>query len=156
MSKEIINETITRFIQRQTCASVCCIDEEGMPYCFSCFYVFNREEALLYFKSSSDAHHSGLMKKNPFIAGTILPDKLNKLLVKGIQFKGIVLDADHPIAGQASAYYYKQHPMSLAIPGEIWFIQINHIKMIDSTLGFGKKITWGRDEEAMGKGDTDK
>ena len=141
-----MNEIIIQFIQKQTCATLCCIDEQGKPYCFSCFYVFNCKEGLLYFKSSSDSHHSELMKKNPFIAGTILPDKLNKLLVKGAQFDGIVLNTNHPSANRASGYFLKKHLMALAIPGDIWTIQINHIKMTDSTMGFGKKITWNRDE----------
>ncbi len=141
-----MNETIIRFLQQQTCATICCVDEQGKPWCFSCFYAFNYEEGLLYFKSSADSHHSALMKKNPFIAGTILPDKLNTFLVKGVQFEGIVLDAHHPMTGQASGYYHKKHLIALAIPGETRTIQISHIKMTDSTKGFGKKITWNRDE----------
>lgn len=141
-----MNETITRFLQQQTCATICCVDEQGTPWCFSCFYAFNYKEGLLYFKSSAEAHHSALMKKNPLIAGTILPDKLNTILVKGVQFEGIVLDANHPMTGQASGYYHKKHPMALAVPGEIWTIQISHIKMTDSTMGFGKKIEWNRGE----------
>jgi len=139
-----MNETIIRFIQKQTCASVCCADEQGKPYCFSCFYAFNAEEGILYFKSSADSHHSALMKKNPFIAGTILPDKLNTLLVKGIQFQGIVLDSQHPLTKKASGNYHKEYPVALAMNGEISVIQINHIKMTDSSKGFGKKITWDR------------
>src|SRR5674476_795832 len=135
-----MNETIIRFLQRQTCATICCIDEQGKPWCFSCFYAFNREEGLLYFKSSADSYHSVLMKKNPFIAGTILPDKLNTLLVKGVQLDGIVLVSHHTMTGQASGYYHKKHPMSLAIPGEIRTIQISLIKMTDSTKGLGKKL----------------
>ena len=86
------------------------------------------------------------MKKNPFIAGTVLPDKLNKIIVKGVQFEGIVLDAQHPLTKQASNYYHKKHLIALAIPGETWTIQIIRIKMTDSTKGFGKKITWNRNE----------
>ncbi len=141
-----MNETIIHFLQRQTCATICCTDEQSKPYCFSCFYVFNSDEGLLYFKSTSDSHHSVFMKKNPVIAGTILPDKLNILLVKGVQFEGIVLDANHPLKEQASGYYHKKLPIAWAIPGEIWTIQISHIKMTDSTKGFWKKITWNRDE----------
>lgn len=141
-----MNENITRFLQQQTCATICCVDEQGKPYCFSCFYAFNIEEGLLYFKSSADSHHSVLMKKNPCIAGTVLPDKLNSLLVKGIQFEGIVLDELHLLTKQSSNYYHKKHFMALAIPGKTWAIQINRIKMTDSTKGFGKKITWSRDE----------
>ena len=104
-----MNENITRFLQQQTCATICCVDEQGKPYCFSCFYAFNIEKGLLYFKSSIDSHHSVLMKKNPFIAGTVLPDKLNSLLVKGIQFEGIVLDELHLLTKQSSNYYHKKH-----------------------------------------------
>lgn len=141
-----MKENIIQFIQKQTCATVCCVDEKGMPWCFSCFYAFNHEEGLLYFKSSADSSHSALIKKNPFIAGAILPDKLNRILVKGIQFEGIILDKHHLLSEQASGYYHKKHLLAVAIPGEIWTIQINRIKMTDSTRGFAKKITWKRGE----------
>src|SRR6266498_4474237 len=140
-----MNEIITQFIRKQTCANVCGVDEQGKPYCFTCFYAFNSKKGLLYFKSSAGSNHSAFLKINPFVAGTILPDKLNTLLVKGIQFDGIVLEAGHATAVQASAFYYKQFPMALAVPGEIRVIQINHIKMTDSKMGFGKKIIWVRD-----------
>ena len=141
-----MNEIIIHFIQQQTCATICCSDEHGKPYCFTCFYAFNSKKGLLYFKSSTGSHHAAFLKINPFVAGTILPDKLNTLIVKGVQFDGIVLDADHPLTVQAFAYYYKQFPMALAIAGDIRVIQINHIKMTDSTMGFGKKIIWDRGE----------
>jgi hypothetical protein len=142
-----MNETIIHFLQQQTCATVCCVDAAGKPWCFNCFYVFNAEEGLLYYKSSPDTHHSALIKMNPVIAGSILPDKLNKLLVKGIQFDGVLLEADHPLTKHAAAQYYKKNPLALAMPGEIWTIRINHIKMTDSTKGFGKKIGWSRTEQ---------
>lgn len=50
-----MNETIMRFLQQQSCATICCVDERGKPRCFSCFYAFNREEVLLYFKSQADS-----------------------------------------------------------------------------------------------------
>ncbi len=135
-----MNDNIIQFIQKQTCATLCCVDEQGKPWCFSCFYAFNRADGLLYFKSSPDSRHSPIIKRNPFIAGTILPDKLNKLLVRGIQFEGMVLDAQHPSADKASGFYHKKYPIALAISGEISVIQINRVKMTDSTKGFGKKI----------------
>ena len=79
-----MNESIIQFIKEQTFTSICCVDETGKPYCFSCFYAFNSIAGLLYFKSSAGSHHAQLMKKNPFVAGTILPDKLNQILIKGI------------------------------------------------------------------------
>ena len=140
-----MNEIITNFLQKQTCATICSVDEEGKPWCFTCFYVFNPSEGLLYYKSATNTHHSALLKNNPLVAGTILPDKLNPMFVKGVQFEGIVLSADHPAAENAAAAYYKKNPLARAMPGELWTVQMHHIKMTDSTLGFGKKIKWTRE-----------
>lgn len=144
-----MNENITGFLEQQTCASVCCIDDEGKPYCFSCYYAFNSQAGILYFKSSTNSHHAGLMKKNPFVAGTILPDKLNKIMIKGIQFEAIVLDTQQPFVKRTLGIYLKKHPLALAIPGDIWALKISYIKMTDSALGFGKKIIWKREEDEI-------
>ena len=144
-----MNEIIVNFLQKQTCATVCSVDEEGKPWCFSCFYVFNAIEGLIYYKSSADTHHSILIKNNPSVAGSILPDKLNTLQVKGVQFEGIVLEGNHPLTEYAAVQYYKKNPVAMAMPGEIWTIQLRHIKMTDSTLGFGKKITWSHASEVV-------
>ena len=144
-----MNETIIQFIKKQTSASVCSINEQGNPYCFSCLYVFNSQNGLLYFKSSSAARHSMNLSKKSAVAGTILPDNLNVLLIKGIQFEGIVLQENDLQIKQAAVQYYKKNPAALAMPGEIWVIQIDSIKMTDSTFGFGKKITWKREAEIL-------
>lgn len=142
----MMNETIIQFLKEQTSASICCVDATGKPYCFSCFYAFNSTTGLLYFKSSANSHHATLMQQNSFVAGTVLPDKLNKILIKGIQFEAIVLDTQQPLVKRTLGIYLAKHPLALAIPGDIWALQINYIKMTDSTLGFGKKIIWKRSE----------
>ena len=86
------------------------------------------------------------MKTKPFVAGTILPDKLNKISIKGVQFEAIVLDTQQPLVKRTLGIYLAKYPVASAIPGHIWVLQINHLKMTDSTLGFGKKITWARAE----------
>ena len=144
-----MEDRIIKFISEQTCASICCADQPDSPYCFSCVYAFDSEEKLLYYKSSAGTRHSEILLHHPAVAGTILPDKLNMLHIKGIQFEGIVLPADHPFARHASARYYKKHPLALTQPGSIWTIQLNFIKFTDSSLGFGKKITWNRQEEII-------
>ncbi|MBL0181441.1 MAG: pyridoxamine 5'-phosphate oxidase family protein [Chitinophagaceae bacterium] len=136
---------ITDYIKEQTCASVCCVDELGQPYCFSCFYIYNSDEGLLYYKSSLSTQHSLILSKNPAVAGTILPDKLSKLHVRGLQFEGTLLPFDHPAASAAASYYHRKNPMALAIPGEVWTIQVNSVKFTDSSLGFGKKLSWSRE-----------
>jgi uncharacterized protein YhbP (UPF0306 family) len=139
-----MNENIDAFILAHTCANIACLDANGNPYCFSCFYAVDIKEGLLYFKSSADSHHTGFLISNPIVAGTILPDKLNQLQVKGIQLTGIILPFDDALAQNASLHYYKSHPMAMAMSGEIWTIKMNWIKYTDNTLGFGKKIIWER------------
>jgi uncharacterized protein YhbP (UPF0306 family) len=139
-----MTEPINTFIKAQTCANIACLDAKGNPYSFSCFYAIDIQKGLLYFKSSSDSNHAGYLLSNPIISGTILPDKLNKLQVKGIQLEGNVLAFDDVVAKEASLFYYKTHPMAMAMTGEVWTIKINRIKYTDNTLGFGNKIIWER------------
>lgn len=77
--------------QQQPCASICHVDEQGMSCCFNCFYVFNAEINLFYYRSHAETRHVGILLNNPVTAGTILPDKLHKLETKGIQFTGQLL-----------------------------------------------------------------
>lgn len=140
-----MTDHIDKFISQQTAASICCIGEKGMPYCFSCFYAYNSKDHLLYYKSSADTRHSNYLLANPHVAGTILPDKLQKLLVRGAQFEGVLLPEDDILSKNGAAQYYLQNPMAVAVPGIVWTIRIDHIKMTDSSLGFGKKIFWQRE-----------
>lgn len=139
-----MNQQIFNFIQKQTCANICCINNVMQPYCFTCYYLFNSTEQLLYYKSSFNTTHSVNILANANVAGTILPNKLNKLQVMGVQFEGIVLHTDDPIVQVASIAYHKKYPMALAVPGSVWVIQLNHIKYTNNALGFGKKLHWER------------
>jgi uncharacterized protein YhbP (UPF0306 family) len=141
-----MDNNIIHFLQQQTCATICCTDGEGSPYCFNCYYAFNKENNLLYFKSSADTHHVILLLKKPLIAGTVLPDKLNKVITIGIQLQGEILSTLDPLAEAASINYHKKYPVALAIKGEVFTILLNNIKMKDSHLGFGNSILWNRNE----------
>src|SRR5688500_971919 len=133
-----MDDRIKKFIKEQTVATICCVDEENNPYCFSCFYAFDEENGLLYYKSHARTHHYGLMKNRFEVAGTIQPDKLNKLAIKGVQLKGFV---DETAVG-ASDVYHKKYPFALAMKGEVWTVKLTFIKMTDNTIGIGKKIIW--------------
>jgi uncharacterized protein len=141
-----MNPSIIEFINEQKVASVCCLDENGLPHCFSCFYAFNSTDGLLYFKSQASSGHSRMLLNKQDTAGTILPDKLKVLALKGIQFKGAVLDFSDPLCANASSNYHKKFPFALAKSGEVWTIRLDCIKMTDNTKGFGTKIIWERNE----------
>ena len=146
--KVFMEERILTFLKKQTAASICCVNEINEPYSFSCFFVFNETKNLLYYKSTTSAYHSKILLQNPKVSGTIMPDKLNKLAVKGIQFTGVVLNEDNPLSVGAFKNYHTRFPMAIAIPGEVWAIQLNQLKMTDNVPGIFKKHSWRREESA--------
>lgn len=139
-----MHKDISAFIKKQTTATISCVDENSKPYCFSVFYAWDAENKLLIYKSSPETRHSQLILQNRFVAGTIHPDKLNRLLVQGIQFEGVALNSEDSLAKGASITYHKKHPIAIVKPGELWVVQVNQIKMTDSTKGFGTKLRWSR------------
>ncbi len=145
-----MNHSISNYLLKQTCASIACIDNEGFPYSFCCFYVFNPDNGCLYFKSSTVSMHASFIEAKPQVSGTVLPDKLNKLSIIGVQFEGICLSEEDQNAHGASQFYHKKNPMALAMPGKVWVIQMNHIKLTDSSLVFGKKMHWNREATLAG------
>ena len=144
-----MDKRISQFIRRQTCLSCCSVDPEGNPWCFSAFYAFHEEGQLLFVKSSSSSRHGESLAKNRRVAGTLLPDKLSLLHIKGVQFEGELLAADHPAARDAYASYHKRFPFSIAMPGEVWTIRLQYVKFTDNSLGFGKKLNWSREEATV-------
>ncbi len=144
-----MEQRIVEFIEGQTVATVCCVDGNNRPYCFSCFYALDKDRHILYFKSSSGTHHSALLNTNNAVAGTIQPDKLNKLAIQGIQFSGtILLPGDTALAHAKSSYYLK-YPFALTMSGELYGVQLETIKMTDNTLAFGKKLKWELSAETV-------
>lgn len=141
-----MDKVITDFLEKQKVASVCCLDEENNPYCFSAFYVFDRVERRLYFKSSSTSNHAQYLAQHKNLAGTILPDKLNMLAIRGIQFTGCIIDNGNASHVHAAAEYHKKYPYALVMPGDVWIVQLETIKMTDNTIGIGKKICWQRED----------
>lgn len=139
-----MHEDILSFIKKQTSATICCVDGDSKPYCFTVFFAWDEGNHCLIYKSSPETNHSKILSHNTFVAGTIHPDKLNKLLVQGIQFEGELLESGNPLTNGASITYHKRHPIAIVKPGELWVIQVNHIKMTDSTKGFGTKMKWSR------------
>lgn len=136
-------------MEKQKVATICCLDDEGKPYCFSCFYAYDPDKKLLYFKSSHNSNHASYLELSPNVAGTIQQDKLNVLAIQGIQFTGLVYEADEEASSVAKHIYHKKYPFALAMAGEIWIIEPKQIKMTDNSLGFGKKLLWER--ESLGE-----
>ncbi|HSC54505.1 MAG TPA: hypothetical protein VLC98_12820 [Phnomibacter sp.] len=135
---------IQKFIDSQTVASICCTNGNGELHCFSCYYAFDSNVNLLYFKTNDNTLHMQWMEEWTHIAGTILPDKQKKVLVKGIQLNGKLLPTDDPLVQQATKIYHLRFPFTLAMKGKVHAIRLDKIKMTDNSLGFGTKLLWER------------
>jgi uncharacterized protein YhbP (UPF0306 family) len=137
---------IVDFIKENKILTICCTDQNNKPYCFHCFYAFDEENYLLFFKSSTDSFHTALLAQNPVIAGSILPEKIELMALKGIQLTGTVLYNDFPCHNSPENIYHKKFPFAVVKPGHVWCIQVEALKMTDNTNVFGKKLEWHKEE----------
>ena len=135
-------KNIVEFLGSNKLATVCFVDNQGNPYCINCFYYFDEEHQSLVFKSSNKATHHSFIQNGSGIAGTILPNSLDFLKIKGAQFRGNLIDDQQIKEFEFDSKYSKRHPMSMAISGYIWAVKLNFVKFMDSTFGFGKDTVW--------------
>lgn len=135
-----MDKRISRYIKAQKVATICCVDDDNKPYCFSCYYAFDENKMQLYFKSAESTHHMQMLKVRPFLSGSILPDKLNPLALQGIQFSGTLIDRVECAA--AKSVYLQRYPFALAMSGTVYTVELQWLKMTDNTLAFGTKLIW--------------
>ncbi len=147
---ETVQQHIEHFIAQQSLATVCCAGPEGDLHCFSCYYTYNEKLQLLYFKTSEQTTHMEYLLQNPVLAGTIVPDKLNKMISKGIQFNGSLLKSSHPQTHDAGKQFHRRYPFALAMPGTVYTIRLDRLKMTDNTLGIGTRLVWDRSHSPVG------
>jgi uncharacterized protein YhbP (UPF0306 family) len=142
-----MNQKIIDFLNKQTAASISCVNEINQSYSFSCFFAFNSTDKLLYFKSPESSYHSRMILQNPKVSGTIMPDRLNKLAIKGIQFIGEVLALNDPLCKESSKNYYHKFPVAVAISGVVWTIRLDQLKMTNNVMGIFEKLSWQREKK---------
>ncbi len=138
-----MNEKIETFIAAQKNLTLCTCNENE-PFCANCFYAFLIENNSLVFKSNRKTTHVSNGIINNKVAGTILPDVSKMGTIKGIQFLGKFIEPKAELLTMAQKIYYKRFPFALAMPGDIWLIELHSIKMTDNTIGIGNKISWER------------
>ncbi len=134
-------ESIKGFLEKNRIASICFTDEHGKPYCFTCFFIISGEQPTLVFKSSFGTSHEEATRTETEIAGTVLPERLDFLKIKGIQFTGCTLN-EKDIDQKLVTDYYNKYPFGRVMPGYIWAVRLKAIKLTDNTKLFGQKTHW--------------
>lgn len=137
-----VPDKLNSFLQENKIATVCFVDQENNPYCINCFYVFDEEHSLFIFKSSNGTMHQNFTKPTASVSGTILPDTIDILKLKGMQFVGKIIDKEEIVKLHLNSQYLKKYPMSIGIIGYIWAVRLDFLKFTDNTLGFGNKTIW--------------
>lgn len=143
-----MNPLIVRLLEESTNLTLA-TSINDVPDCANCFYVFDAESKILIIKSKGSTNHIRQAIKNNCVAGTVLPDTLNRLNIKGIQFRGVFLQPDEKLKNSREKKYYNKYPFARAVPGDIWAVKLTAIKMTDNTLGFGTKIAWSAAENIL-------
>ncbi|OTA20883.1 hypothetical protein Xbed_01142 [Xenorhabdus beddingii] len=134
---------ICQYLAKQHVFTLCTASAQDL-WCASCFYVFDADSMAFWFMTEPDTRHGQMMQQHPVVAGTVAEQTHNIAQIKGIQFRGEVI----PLTGEAEtvarAHYCRHFPIASTAKSPIWQLNLNEIKMVDNSLGFGKKLHWQR------------
>jgi len=117
---------------------------DNRPWCCQCFYVYVENLCGLVFTSDTATRHIAEALQQPYVAGSIVLETSVVGKIQGIQFEGILLEADGELLREIKIAYMKRFPFALMMDTKLWFLELRTIKMTDNRLGFGKKLYWER------------
>lgn len=140
-SENLPDKTIIDFIKKHHILTLS-VSEENSSWCANCFYIYNKLSNSLIFTSDKETKHISLVLKNPQVSGTIFLDTRIIGKIQGIQFSGIVKEAQNANLRQAKKLYFLRFPYAIVHESCFWILELTYIKMTDNRLGFGKKLIW--------------
>ena len=115
---------------------------ENSPWCANCFYIYLEEENCFVFTSDDETKHVQDVLANANVAGSVVLETNTVGKIQGIQFNGFMEKPEKTLAAKAKKAYLKRFPFAILMKTSLWVVQLNHIKMTDNRLGFGKKLIW--------------
>jgi uncharacterized protein YhbP (UPF0306 family) len=129
---------IESFLAKHHVMSLATKDFDELSVC-SLFYAYNRDLNSFVVASSEDTVHMKHIEQNNKVAGNIYLETKMVGKIQGVQFSGEFLELTDERLERA---YFKRFPYAFALVPKLWQIKVNHFKMTDNTLGFGKKVIW--------------
>lgn len=134
---------LIRYLKRQHVLSLCCSVEDNI-WCANCFYVFDESRMAFWLMTDEQTRHGLMLVKNPQVAGTVNGQPKSVMLIKGVQYAGVITRLNGAAEALALAAYQKRFPVARKHTAPLWEIQLDEVKMTDNALDFGKKIVWQR------------
>lgn len=138
----MIDSRIVKFFRKHHVLTIATSSGEK-PWCASCFYVYIESENLLVFTTDLKTRHGQEFIKNQNVSGTIVLETKIIGKIRGIQFEGIVSEAEGAFESLARKAYLGKFPVAMLMETHLWIVRLTHIKYTDNRLGFGKKLIWG-------------
>lgn len=117
---------------------------ERQPWCANCFYSFLEEETALVFTSGHETRHIKETLKNNVVAGSVVLETSVVNKIQGIQFTGRLELSEKEMIEKSKYSYLKRFPFAALMDTTLWVLYLDHLKMTDNRLGFGKKLIWER------------
>lgn len=141
MTEAELHKRIKSLFRRHHVLSIATVSERG-PWCASCFYAWDEENNTLVITTDPATRHGAEFRSNPSIAGTIALETKRVGRIRGAQFTGTVSEPEGDDLQRARRIYLRRFPYAALVDLHLWVIHLNHIKLTDNRLGFGKKIIW--------------
>ena len=137
----IMDKRIVNFINKHHVLTIATCKND-VPWCANCFYVYLEEENAFVFTTDDDTRHGKEFEINSTVAGSIVLETNIIGKIQGVQFPGKVLRPDEDFNKKAKKAYLKKFPVAALMNTSLWVVELEHIKMTDNRLGFGKKLIW--------------
>ena len=136
---------MTRFLKKHHLLSLA-VSHQDRPWAASCFYAYDETQVRFVFTSDKDTRHIQDAQQNLSVAGTVALETTIVGKIRGVQFTGTLEECVGEASLTAKKLYLKRFPYAAPFMGKtaLWEIKIDHLKMTDNRLGFGKKIFWNR------------
>ncbi len=137
-----IDTRIEKFIGRHHVLTLATATVDGLPYCCNLFYAYDKAAKAFVFTSDPATRHSRMMSDNAAAAASIVLETRVVGKVQGLQVTG----RTRPATDGDRALYIKRFPYAALAGLHLWRMEAHTMKFTDNTLGFGKKLTWQRQE----------
>ena len=118
--------------------------KENIPYCSNVFYIYDEKNNSLIFSSEIKTKHAQDFIANSKVSGSISLETKVIGKIQGVQLLGEIEMLKGENLKVANKQYLKAYPYVRMMKIELWIMQLTFIKMTNNTLGFGKKIVWGK------------
>ena len=115
---------------------------DNIPQSASLFYSYDPDTHTFIVASDKTTQHIQNILQNDIVSGTVAleTDVIGK--IQGIQFIGSIRECE----SKEAMLYFEAFPYAKMMKPTLWKIELQHIKMTDNRLGFGKKLYWQREK----------